>query len=101
MRSAVVLAILARLSVPLVSHGVPMPERVLPREFPTPPEFLIPLSNAELQELGTFTAIWSQIDSIMLTIVHQLTGTPLGALQLMMETMTTGPRINLLKKLCQ
>jgi hypothetical protein len=29
-----------------------MPERVLPREFKMPPEYIVPLSNLELQELG-------------------------------------------------
>jgi hypothetical protein len=78
-----------------------MPERVLPREFAIPPEFLLPLSNAELQELGTFTAIWSQVDWIIMMIVCHLTKTEMGSLQLVMESMTTGPRVNLLKKLCQ
>jgi hypothetical protein len=78
-----------------------MVERVLPRDFPIPPEFLIPLSNAELQELGTFTAIWSQIDFIILTMVQQISLSEMGALNLIMETMTTGPRVGLLTKLCQ
>jgi hypothetical protein len=79
-----------------------MPERVLPRDdFPDSPEYLIPLSNPELQELGTFTAIWSQIDWIIMMMIAQILKTEIGHVQLMLETMTTGPRVNLLKKLCQ
>jgi hypothetical protein len=78
-----------------------MVERVLPRDFPDPPEFLIPLSNAELQELGTFTAIWSQIDWIMFMMIGQLAKVEYKTLNMMMEGMTTGPRVKLLKRLCQ
>jgi hypothetical protein len=78
-----------------------MPQRMLPRNFARPPEFLIPLSNSELQELGTFTAIWSQIDWIIMMMVSSLAKTDIKPVLLMIETMTTGPRVNLLKKLCQ
>src|SRR5437879_2438584 len=78
-----------------------MSERVLPREFSTPPQFLIPLSNAELQELGTFTAIWSQLDWILLTIFVHLTGTQPSVAFSIMENLTTGPRVGLLNKVCQ
>jgi hypothetical protein len=81
---------------------VSMPERVLPRDdFPKVPELLIPLSRAELQELGTFTAIWSQIDWIVLIMIAHFTKAEIGAVQFMLETATTGPRINMLKRLCQ
>lgn len=76
-------------------------ERVLPRDFPTPPSYLIPLSNDELRELGTFTAIWSQIDWIIMLTISRLANIELGPLQLLMENMTTGPRVGLLGKLCQ
>jgi hypothetical protein len=78
-----------------------MPERVLPREFSVPPEFLIPLSNAELQELGTFTAIWAQLDWIIMLVFCYVAKIETGPAHLIMENMTTGPRVGLLKKLCQ
>lgn len=78
-----------------------MVERVLPRDFPVPPEFMIPLDANELRELGTFTAIWSQIDWIVMLMISRLAKVELGPLQLMVETMTTGPRVGLLTKLCQ
>src|SRR5262245_14701500 len=78
-----------------------MPERVLPRDFPTTPELIISLSNAELQELGTFVAIWSQIDFMLLILTGHITNTNLAQMHLMMETMTTGVRVGLLTKLCQ
>jgi hypothetical protein len=78
-----------------------MVERILPREFPTPPNFYIPLSNAELQELGTFSAIWGQLDFLLFTLISTLTKLEMASLQLMLENMTTGPRVGLLTKLCQ
>ena len=77
-----------------------MQERVLPRDFPTNPEFVIPLSNIELQELGTFTAIWAQLDWLILTLFCCLTRVEMGTALLVMEGMTTSPRITLLKKVC-
>jgi predicted 3-demethylubiquinone-9 3-methyltransferase (glyoxalase superfamily) len=78
-----------------------MPERVLPRAFPLVPELLIPLSNVELQELGTFAAIWGQIDWIVLTMIAHLIKADFGAVQFMLDAMTTGPRIAMLSRLCQ
>ncbi len=78
-----------------------MPERILPREFEMPPHYIVPLSNLELQELGTFAAIWSQIDWIILMIYCFLAKIESGPALLTMENMTTGPRINLITKLCQ
>ncbi|MDF1608411.1 hypothetical protein PZ897_09505 [Hoeflea sp. YIM 152468] len=78
-----------------------MSERVLPRDFPTPPNYLIPLSNDELLELGTFTAIWSQIDWILLTGISLVTKTEFAHIHSLMETTTTGPRLSALRKLCQ
>jgi hypothetical protein len=80
--------------------GIQMTERVLPRDFPTRPEFLIPLSKDELQELGTFATLWSQVDWLMIMLVTFITKTDFAHVELMMENMTTGPRVNLLKKLC-
>jgi hypothetical protein len=78
-----------------------MPERVLPRAFPVVPELLIPLSNVEIQELGTFAAIWGQIDHIVLTMISHLIKTDLGAVLFMLDATTTGPRIAMLSRLCQ
>lgn len=78
-----------------------MTERILPREFATPPEFLVPLSNPELLELGTFTAIWAQIDWLIMMMIGKITKTEIPQLLLLTETMTTGPRVGLLGKLCQ
>jgi hypothetical protein len=76
-------------------------ERILPRDFPEPPEWIIPLSNSELVELGTFTAIWSQIDWILKEIIGHLGRIEPFALVLLSENMTTGPRVNLITRLCQ
>jgi hypothetical protein len=78
-----------------------MKERVLPRDFEHPPEYIIPLSSKELQELGTFTAIWSQIDQLMVMLASELGKCDRGAAFLMMETMTTGPKVSVLKRLCK
>jgi hypothetical protein len=71
-------------------------ERILPRHFHVPPAFAIPLSGEELKELGTFVAIWSQIDFLVGNLLGALTGTSQALFFL--ENATTGPRINLLKK---
>lgn len=77
-----------------------MSERVLPRQFDTPPELLIPLSNDELRELGTFSAIWSQIDTIMLWLIAHLAKSDMGTVNVLMDGTTTGPRVNKLSRLC-
>jgi hypothetical protein len=78
-----------------------MPERVLPRDFETPPEYILPLSNAELQELGTFAAIWSQVDWLLMMIISRIAKMDGATAQTFMEHTTTGPRVGLLTKLCQ
>jgi hypothetical protein len=47
-------------------------ERVLPRDFPIVPQLIIPLSTAELQELGIFSAIWRQLDFLLLLTFLQI-----------------------------
>jgi hypothetical protein len=64
--------------------------------FAVPPAFAVPLSAEELKELGTFVAIWSQIDFLAGYLIGVLTSTPQALFFL--ESTTTGPRINLLKK---
>jgi hypothetical protein len=71
-------------------------ERILARTFAVPPAFAVPLSAEELKELGTFVAIWSQIDFLAGYLIGVLTSTPQALFFL--ESTTTGPRINLLKK---
>jgi hypothetical protein len=73
-------------------------ERILPREFATPPTFAIPLSVDELRELGTFVAIWSQIDFLAAGLIALLTNTSMAACILFLESSTSGPRLNILKK---
>ncbi|MCC3245432.1 hypothetical protein LG047_08875 [Methylocystis sp. WRRC1] len=73
-------------------------ERVLPRKFENPPEFFVPLSTQELLELGAFTAIWTQIDWLAAELISRFMGIPFSACVLFLESSTTGPRINLLKK---
>lgn len=63
-----------------------------------PPEFAVPLTFAELQELGTFVAIWSQIDFLAAALIAHLTNTNMPACVLFLESSSTGPRINILKK---
>jgi hypothetical protein len=72
--------------------------RVLPRQFEIPPALAVPLSQEELQELGSFVAIWSQIDFLAASIIAHLTKTNMPACVLFLESSTTGPRINILKK---
>lgn len=71
---------------------------ILPRQFETPPQFAVPLTLDELQELGTFVAIWSQIDFLAASLIAHLTNTNMPACILFLESSTTGPRINILKK---
>jgi hypothetical protein len=78
-----------------------MPERVLPREFPTPPLLIIPLSNTELLELGTFTAIWGQLDFLLLITHASLAKTTPDAALVTIENLTTGQRVGLVSKLCR
>lgn len=78
----------------------PKEDRILPRKFLVPPDYILPLNDEELRELGTFTALWSQIDWMLFLTISRLTGTDLAHLHLMTENMTTGPRVNLLKKIC-
>jgi hypothetical protein len=77
-----------------------MTERILPRDFPTAPDYIVPLSNAELQELGTFSVIWSQVDWLMMLMIGNMLGLDIAKAITVMESMTTGPRIGLLTKLC-
>jgi hypothetical protein len=50
-------------------------ERILARTFAVPPAFAVPLSAEELKELGTFVAIWSQIDFLAGYLIGVLTST--------------------------
>lgn len=74
------------------------PTGLLHREFPVPPALCVPLSDTQLQELGAFVAIWSQIDFLAASLIAHLTNTNMPACILFLESSTTGPRINILKK---
>jgi hypothetical protein len=54
-----------------------------------------------LQELGTFTAIWSQIDFMTIKMIALLLKISDGPAQFLLEATTTGPRINMLSRLCK
>ena len=71
---------------------------ILPRPFQNPPQFAVPLSQDELQELGTFVVIWSQIDFLAAHLIAHLTNTNLPACILFLETSTTSPRMRILQK---
>ncbi|MGE0035964.1 MAG: hypothetical protein AB7S93_10040 [Xanthobacteraceae bacterium] len=66
---------------------------------PKPTEFEIPLSEAELAELGRFTAVFSQVDFLLGEAISLLTGTPWWAMQLMLENASIGPKLNVLRKI--
>jgi hypothetical protein len=66
---------------------------------PILPAFRIPLSPDQLTLLGVFCAIWSQIDYFAGLTIAGLLKTPIGAAETFMENMTTGPRINMLRRL--
>ncbi len=66
---------------------------------PEPTEYELPLSDDELRELGRFTAVFSQVDFLLNEAISALTKTPWWAMSLMLESATTGPKVNMLKKI--
>jgi hypothetical protein len=64
-----------------------------------PTEYEIPLTDDELRELGRFTAVFSQVDYLLNEAISALTKTPWWAMSLMLESATTGPKVNMLKKI--
>jgi len=66
---------------------------------PVLPAYQIPLNADQLTLLGVFCAIWSQIDYFAGLTIAKLLKTPIGSAEMFMENMTTGPRINFLRRL--
>ena len=64
-----------------------------------PTEYEIPLSDDELRELGRFQAIFSQVDFLLNEAISALTETPWWAMSIMLETATTGTKLNMLRKI--
>lgn len=62
-------------------------------------EYEIPLNEQQLSDLGRFTAICSQIDSLLGEAIGLHTKTPWWAMVLMLDNTTTGGRVNLLRKI--
>ena len=65
---------------------------------PEPTEYEIPLTDAMLVELGRFTATFSQVDFLLNEAIGLITKTPWWAMALMLESATTGPKLNMLRK---
>jgi hypothetical protein len=63
------------------------------------PAYAVPLRDEELASLGYFSAIWSQLDYWTGITIAFLLSTDIVAAETFMENMTTGPRINLLRRL--
>jgi len=71
---------------------------------PPPEEWILPayrvaLSADEAFMLGTFTAIWGQIDFFIGLCTAALLKTEFYAAEVLMQNMTTGPRLNLFMSL--
>ncbi len=65
----------------------------------TLPAYQIALNAEQLALLGVFCAIWSQIDYFSGLTIAGLLKTEIAAAEMFMENMTTGPRINFLRRL--
>src|SRR4051794_40987679 len=66
---------------------------------PTPPAFQVPLDAEQLAALGLFHAVWSQIDHFILDMISVVLQAPYGSALFLLESVTTGPRINYLRRL--
>jgi hypothetical protein len=60
-----------------------------------PPAYEISLTPQQAAHLGLFTAIWSQIDSLMESCIGMMLKAPGEALATLMESYTSGPKLNL------
>jgi hypothetical protein len=63
--------------------------------------FRVPFDPNQASLIGLFTAIWSQIDSQIELCVAKLLDVPLSGAAILMEAMTTGPRVNLFGRLAR
>lgn len=66
---------------------------------PTAPAFEIVLSEEQLQNLGRFTAIWSQIDHMLFQVLAITSRIQPKSLLALIEGTTTGQRLNMLRRL--
>lgn len=62
------------------------------------PEFRISLSDQELADLGQFYAVWSQIDFLLCMLVSRVLNVESGVGGAFMDAMTTGARLDLLRR---
>jgi hypothetical protein len=62
------------------------------------PEYKITLSDAELIELGRFSALWSQMDLLICLALSMLTDCDLKTTLAFVGASTTGPKLNLLRR---
>ena len=61
--------------------------------------FEIVLSEEQLEQLGTFTAIFSQIDMMMFQILSSISKTETHQLRALIDSTTTGQRLGMLRRL--
>ena len=66
---------------------------------PTEPAFEIVLSDEQLEDLGRFTAIWSQIDHMLFQAISISGRTTPQSLLALIEGTTTGQRLGMLRRL--
>ncbi|RMI21383.1 hypothetical protein [Sinorhizobium meliloti] len=57
------------------------------------------LSDDDLRQLGRLTAVWSQIDYLLLGVISKLVRSDLGDVEILLEGAMIGSRISTLKKL--
>jgi hypothetical protein len=63
-----------------------------------PPGDIIPLNSAQLEELGLYCAVWSQLDYMVATIIARLEGVSLGVVIEETKRMTADPLFKKLKR---
>jgi len=68
---------------------------------PTEPAFMIVLSEEELEDLGKFTAIISQIDFMMFQVIANASKIRPQDLMALIEGTTTGQRLSMLRRLAE
>lgn len=70
--------------------------------LPEPPlqtEYEIPLSDNEIMHLGRFAAVFSQVDYLLNEAISALTKSPWWAANIMLDNVTTGPKLQMLRKI--
>lgn len=66
---------------------------------PTEPAFELVLSDIQLENLGRFTAIWSQVDHMLFQAINLTVGIQGIGLLALIEGTTTGQRLAMLRRL--